>query len=199
MVMMDTMNIRRDLPWLLAVLAPTCTSLLSCSSTQEAPPAQAEAVHSHPTETKVERTLSEADARKNFDVAWRSMSEAGALSDMTDEDWEELRVEYEPQATAARNNKELRAVLDAMIQRLGKSHFSIIAQDAVEMPSPRPVAQAPWVSRPGSSRTRRSSPRSNRTLRPMKPAFAPAGWCSPWTASTWNRSRSGSGTSKALR
>jgi carboxyl-terminal processing protease len=136
MVMMDTMNIRRDLPWLLAVLAPTCTSLLSCSSTQEAPPAQAEAVHSHPTETKEERTLSEADARKNFDVAWRSMSEAGALSDMTDEDWEELRVEYEPQATAARNNKELRAVLDAMIQRLGKSHFSIIAQDAVEMPSP---------------------------------------------------------------
>ena len=131
------MNIRPTLTWLLAVLVPTFMSLFGCSSGQEASQAELETKPPSNAPAKQEaRTLSEADALENFDVAWRSMSDAGALSDMTDEDWEELRVEYEPQAGAARNNKELRAVLDLMIKRLGKSHYSIIAQDAVEMPSP---------------------------------------------------------------
>ena len=128
------MNIRRTFTWLLAVLVPIFLSLFGCSSGQQASQSELEAEPASTAPAKQEaRTLSEADARKNFDVAWRSMSEPGPLSEMSDEDWEELRVEYEPQAAAARNNKELRAVLDAMIQRLGKSHFSIIAQDAAEM------------------------------------------------------------------
>ena len=131
------MNIRPTRTWLLAILVPTVMSLFGCSSGQEASQAERKAEPSSTAPAKQEaRTLSEADARMNFDVAWRSMSEPGPLSEMSDEDWEELRVEFEPQAAAARNNQELRAVLDAMIQRLGKSHFSIIPQTAAEMPSP---------------------------------------------------------------
>jgi carboxyl-terminal processing protease len=128
---------------IVAVLA-----LNACGSQQHAASAHAHAHHASTsqdvpqataagasTEEKVDRELSEEEARAIFQHTMERMEAAGALSDMSEADWSALSTRFESEAAGARNDAELRAVMNEMIASLGKSHFAIIPQSATEMPS----------------------------------------------------------------
>lgn len=57
-------------------------------------------------------------------------------------DWEAVRTEFRPQAVAATTPEELRAVIEAMLARLGQSHFQVIPNADGGGASPRTAAVA---------------------------------------------------------
>jgi len=70
--------------------------------------------------------LSRERAAETFQVAWEQMRDSGALTDVDEATWADLRSRYEDRAGSATSNAELRGVLEEMIEELGKSHFAII-------------------------------------------------------------------------
>lgn len=132
---------------LLPVLSSLATStlLLACSGgghhhhhhhhqPQSAPAQESSAPAASATSVAPDRELSETVALENFDTAVDLMRDAGALSDMSDADWESLRERYRERASEAVNTGELRAVMSELIDELDRSHFAIIPRDAAEIP-----------------------------------------------------------------
>ena len=62
-----------------------------------------------------------------FDKAWQLINERYWDPDFGGLDWAGVKEELRPEAEAAKDNEELRAVLRKMLDRLGQSHFGIIS------------------------------------------------------------------------
>lgn len=65
-------------------------------------------------------------ALETFDAVWTIVRDTHFDRTFNGVDWEAARVEFRPRAAAAASPAELRAVLHAMLGRLGQSHFSVI-------------------------------------------------------------------------
>jgi carboxyl-terminal processing protease len=71
----------------------------------------------------------------SFDSAWSIIRRTHFDTTFNGVDWDAVRTELRPKAEAARNNEELRVVLNDMLRRLKQSHFAIIPKDAADTPA----------------------------------------------------------------
>jgi len=69
-------------------------------------------------------------ALETFDAVWTIVRDTHFDPAFNGVDWEAARTEFRPKAAAASTPSELRAVLHAMLGRLGQSHFSVIPASA---------------------------------------------------------------------
>jgi len=69
---------------------------------------------------------SESPSVEIFDEAWRVVRDTHFDRTLSGLDWDAVRTEFRPQAEAARTPQELREVIEAMLARLGQSHFQVI-------------------------------------------------------------------------
>ena len=67
---------------------------------------------------------------ETFDAAWTIVRDTHFDKTFNGVDWEAVRAELRPRATAAKSATELRVVLREMLGRLGQSHFSILPASA---------------------------------------------------------------------
>lgn len=67
---------------------------------------------------------------ETFDAAWTIVRDSYYDTSMNGVDWDGVRAELRPRASAARTNGELRGVIRDMIGRLGQSHFALIPSSA---------------------------------------------------------------------
>ena len=67
---------------------------------------------------------------ETFDAAWTIVRDTHFDKTFNGVDWEAVRTELRPRATAAKSTAELRALLREMLGRLGQSHFSILPATA---------------------------------------------------------------------
>lgn len=67
-----------------------------------------------------------------FDSAWSRVRNSYYDSTFRGLDWNAVRTEFRPRAESAQTVRELRAVLNEMLARLGESHFGIIPREAVD-------------------------------------------------------------------
>jgi carboxyl-terminal processing protease len=66
------------------------------------------------------------EAAATFDAAWDIINRTHYDTNFNGVNWRRVREELRPQAEAATSTEALRAVLEAMVHRLGQSHFGII-------------------------------------------------------------------------
>ena len=69
-------------------------------------------------------------ALETFDAVWTIVRDTHFDPTFNGVDWDAAREEFRPKAAAAKTPAELRAVLHAMLGRLGQSHFSVIPASA---------------------------------------------------------------------
>ena len=69
-------------------------------------------------------------ALETFDAVWTIVRDTHFDPTFNGVDWDAARAEFRPKAAAAKTPAELRAVLHAMLGRLGQSHFSVIPASA---------------------------------------------------------------------
>ena len=69
---------------------------------------------------------------ETFDAVWKIVRDTHFDKTFNGVDWDAARVEFRPKAAAAATTTELRAVIHAMLGRLGQSHFSVIPGSAGE-------------------------------------------------------------------
>ena len=74
--------------------------------------------------------LDSTAALATFDSVWRTVGASLEHRRVTRVDWNAVRRELRPPAARARSSRELRVVLDAMLRRIGESHFSVIPAPA---------------------------------------------------------------------
>lgn len=92
-------------------------ALQACQSTP-APPAAAPATLGPPPQ-----------AVETFDVVWTTIDEHHFDKSHNGVDWIAVREEFRPKVATVRTDEELRELLEAMIARLGQSHFGIIPRE----------------------------------------------------------------------
>lgn len=74
----------------------------------------------------------EADIQ-SFDKVWETVRDNHWEKDYGGVDWDAAKAELRPKAVAARTRAEVRAVMNALIDKLGVSHFGIIPADAYDV------------------------------------------------------------------
>ena len=67
---------------------------------------------------------------ETFDAVWTIVRDTHFDKSLNGVDWDAARAEFRPKAAAATTQTEFRAVLHAMLGRLGQSHFSVIPGSA---------------------------------------------------------------------
>lgn len=78
------------------------------------------------------RKLSPDLARETFLSVWGKVDVSFYDRSFGGLDWDAIKDKYEDQAEAAESNIELRKVLNAMLDELGRSHFAVFGWDDVE-------------------------------------------------------------------
>ncbi len=101
----------------LAALLPALTFLPACSSTPAEPPPP--------------RPVTTEEALADFETAWSAIDESHFDPEFNGLDWDAIHDEYLPRAEAATDIRQLRGVIDEMLQRLGQSHFGVIPMEAL--------------------------------------------------------------------
>ncbi|CAN0558708.1 unnamed protein product, partial [Laminaria digitata] len=71
-------------------------------------------------------------ALADFDAAWTLVNETHFDPNFNGVDWDAVRDELRPVAAQAQSRRQLRAVMQDMLGRLGQSHFGIIPATAAE-------------------------------------------------------------------
>lgn len=69
---------------------------------------------------------------ETFDAAWRIVHETYFDSSFGGVDWDAVRDSLRPRAERARDREELRRTIDALLQRLGRSHLSLIPRELAD-------------------------------------------------------------------
>jgi carboxyl-terminal processing protease len=131
-------RIRRMFPVFGAVLFALVAG--ACTSTPSQPagvPPQADggAASAQPGSVSAlgaSRPISAGLALLTFDSAWSRIAHTHFDSIFARTTWAEVRTELRPQAAAATSLQELRAVLTAMLARVGESHFVLIPAEAAD-------------------------------------------------------------------
>lgn len=98
----------------------------ACATAESAVPAAATPTQSVVTGESIDSTL----ARLTFDSAWSIVARAHYDTAYNGVDWDGVRTELRPRATAALTTSALRSVIMDMLGRLGESHFGLIPHDA---------------------------------------------------------------------
>lgn len=97
---------------------------------QQVPPArETTAVAAAPTAAT---PRAEAERRREaFEVVWQTVKDNHFDPSYGGVDWDAVRAEFAPRVSAARTDRELHALLQQMLNRLGQSHFNIIPPEAI--------------------------------------------------------------------
>ncbi len=83
------------------------------------------------------------EAIATFDAAWDIINRTYYDTNFNGVNWPRVRAELRPQAAAATTDEELRAVITDMVNRLGQSHFGVIASGpGARIPKPAPIPSA---------------------------------------------------------
>jgi carboxyl-terminal processing protease len=69
---------------------------------------------------------------RTFDAVWTVIHETYFDPNFNGIDWNAVRRDLRPKAEAARTDEELRAIVDDMLTRLGKSHLTRLPREALE-------------------------------------------------------------------
>ncbi|MDO5610786.1 MAG: hypothetical protein Q4G62_08490, partial [Pseudomonadota bacterium] len=72
------------------------------------------------------RTLDRAKAVDTFDAAWRLVDQSPYDVRGKGIDWDTVGERHRPAAEQARDNTALRRAINAMLDEIGESHFSLI-------------------------------------------------------------------------
>jgi carboxyl-terminal processing protease len=86
-------------------------------------------------ENPQESGLSEHQRKLNvesFEVVWTTVRDKHYDPKLGGLDWQAVHDEFKPKIEKAANQKEVRALLDAMLDRLGQSHFGIIPNEVYQ-------------------------------------------------------------------
>lgn len=67
-----------------------------------------------------------------FQIVWATIAENYFDQTFNGLNWDEVRLEFEPRAKAAKNDRELHFLLQEMINRLARSHFSLIPPEVAK-------------------------------------------------------------------
>lgn len=70
---------------------------------------------------------------ETFEVVWQTVKENHFDPSFGGLDWDGVRAEFTPRVAAARSDRELHALLQQMLNRLGQSHFNIIPPEAIPL------------------------------------------------------------------
>jgi carboxyl-terminal processing protease len=77
----------------------------------------------------------EADARRRrreaFEIVWQTVKDNHFDPTFGGTDWDAVRAEFAPQVERAASDRELHALLQRMLNRLGQSHFNIITPESI--------------------------------------------------------------------
>ena len=104
-------------------------SLQTVAHARQAPRVESPAVAAAPPAAALE---SEANRRReSFDIVWQTVRDNHFDPKFGGVDWDAVRAEFAPRAAAARSDRELHALLQQMLNRLGRSHFNIIPPEAI--------------------------------------------------------------------
>jgi carboxyl-terminal processing protease len=74
--------------------------------------------------------ITAAESLADFDAAWKLVNDTHFDPEFNGVDWGAMRERYRPQAASAKTRQESRAVITAMLDTLGQSHFGIIPKEA---------------------------------------------------------------------
>ena len=66
-----------------------------------------------------------------FEIVWRTVKENHFDPTFGGVDWDAVRAEFAPRVRAAATDRELHALLQQMLNRLGQSHFNIITPESI--------------------------------------------------------------------
>lgn len=103
-------------------------TVAACAGTGQGSPPGSATARADATQSGA-AAIDSALAAQTFDSAWSRIAETHYDTAYNGVDWSGVRRELRPRAVAARTLPELRAVLVAMLARLGQSHFSLIPRD----------------------------------------------------------------------
>lgn len=104
-------------------------SLQTVTHARQAPRVEAPAVAAAPP---VSAAAAEAQRRReSFDIVWRTVKETHFDPKFGGVDWDAVREEFAPRAASAGTDRELHALLQQMLNRLGRSHFNIIPPESI--------------------------------------------------------------------
>lgn len=89
------------------------------------------------------RTLDRAKAVETFDAAWRLVDQSPYDVRGKGIDWDAVGERHRPAAAAARDNHALRRTINAMLDEIGESHFSLIPASVGAIASGPSVSKNP--------------------------------------------------------
>ncbi len=96
---------------------------------RQTPRVEAPTVAAAPT---VSAAGAEAERRReSFDIVWQTVRDNHYDPKFGGVDWDAVRLEFAPRVAAASTDRELHALLQQMLNRLGRSHFNIIPPEAI--------------------------------------------------------------------
>lgn len=120
-----------------------------------------------------------------FDAVWTTVRDSHWDATLGGVDWNAVRVELLPKATAAESNEALRAVLTDALSRLKQSHFAIIPGELVNpeaLPAEEPNADDASTEHPATV-AKQPSPAAHEGQSGADIAFMPhAGTAGAWDA-----------------
>lgn len=124
----------RSVPSLVILI--TALSMAHCAPGDRAPGVSAtttgattDAVMSNPAALNATPSPSAAINAATFDAVWTTVRDSHWDATLGGVDWDAVRAELLPKATAAESNEVLRAVLTDALNRLQQSHFAIIPSE----------------------------------------------------------------------
>ncbi len=122
-------------------------ALVSCLSGCAAPMAQlAPSASLGTADERIEREL----ALATFDSAWSRIHHTYYDPTFRGLDWAGVRQELRPRVEAVTTTRELRRVINEMLDRIGDSHFALIPQESADALDPEaPRAEAGGMGDPG--------------------------------------------------
>ena len=106
-------------------------------------------------------------AVESFDAAWRLIEETHFDRQFNGVDWVAVRNELRPRAEAATSDRELRSVIQEMLDRLGQSHMVLIPRETAEVFDAEPPSNAtPSGAQSAAHSADRSPPKKPPTAGP---------------------------------
>src|SRR5207248_9074772 len=81
--------------------------------------------------TKSEEAAAVERRREAFEIVWQTVKENHFDPTFGGVDWDAVRAEFAPLVARAQSDRELHALLQQMLNRLGPSHFNIIPPESL--------------------------------------------------------------------
>jgi len=118
------------------VLMAIVLAITGCAIPARAAALQTSSRLASPDTTGGRERIDSVTALATFDSAWRTVDASLQSRGVRRLDWDTVRLELRPAAARATSNGALRGVIDAMLRRVGESHFAIMPpSDAAARPA----------------------------------------------------------------